>query len=123
MDYHPTVEDYHQTKMRLFDTLLPKGAPAVVFADDPWSQVTMDAVKRAGGGLLTVGRSGTFITIKRTEHERHRQHGEVEHRGAIYEIDLPLAGEFQLGNALIAAGLAIATGLEPAIAFRALKRL
>ena len=34
MDYHPTVEDYLRAKMRLFDTLLPKGAPAVIFADD-----------------------------------------------------------------------------------------
>src|SRR5690606_29345014 len=34
MDYHPTVEHYHQTKLRLFEMLLPKGAPAVVFADD-----------------------------------------------------------------------------------------
>lgn len=123
MDYHPTVEEYHQTKMRLFDTLLPKGAPAVVFADDAWSEATVDAVRNAGRELLTVGRSGTFITIKRAEHERHRQHGEVEHGGRIYEIDLPLAGEFQLSNALVAAGLAIATGLEPAKAFQALKRI
>lgn len=123
MDYHPTVEEYHQAKMRLFDTLLPQGAPAVIFADDAWSQVTMDTVRRAGRELLTVGRSGTFITIKRAEHERHRQHGEVEHGGRIYEIDLPLAGEFQLSNALVAAGLAIATGLDAASVFRALKHL
>src|SRR5690606_2043693 len=122
-DYHPTVEEYHQTKMRLFDTLLPKGAPAVVFADDAWSEATINAVRNAGRELLTVGRSGTFITIKRAEHERHRQHGEVEHGGRIHEIDLPLAGEFQLSNALVAAGLAIATGLEPAKAFQALKRI
>ena len=38
MDYHPTVEDYHAAKMRLFTTLLPKTAPAIVFADDPWSE-------------------------------------------------------------------------------------
>ncbi len=37
MDYHPTVEDYFRAKMRLFDTLLPKGAPAVLYADDRWS--------------------------------------------------------------------------------------
>src|SRR5690606_9842706 len=123
MDYHPTVEEYHQTKMRLFDTLLPKGAPAIVFADDAWSQATMDAVRSAGRELLTVGRSGTFITIKRAEHERHRQPGEVEYGGRIDEIDLPLAGEFQLSNALVAAGLAIATGLDAPIAFQALKRL
>ena len=121
MDYHPTVEEYHQTKMRLFDTLLPVGAPAVVFADDAWSEATMEAVRKAGRELLTVGRNGTYITIKRAEHERHRQHGEVEHDGRIYEIDLPLAGEFQLSNALVAAGLAIATGLDPAIAFKAFK--
>lgn len=121
MDYHPTVEEYHQTKMRLFNALLPKGAPAVVFADDTWSQATMDAVKKSGRELLTVGRNGTYITLKRAEHERHRQHGEVEHKGVTYEIDLPLAGEFQLSNALVAAGLVITTGLDPAIAFHAFK--
>ncbi len=38
MDYHATVEDYHRAKMRLFESLLPKGAPAVIFADDAWSR-------------------------------------------------------------------------------------
>lgn len=121
MDYHPTVEEYHQTKLRLFDTVLPEGAPSIVFADDPWSQATMDAVSKSGRKLLTVGRSGTYITLKRAEHERHRQYGEVEHLGVTYEVVLPLAGEFQLSNALVAAGLAIATGLDPAKAFQALK--
>ncbi|MBN9273788.1 MAG: UDP-N-acetylmuramoyl-L-alanyl-D-glutamate--2,6-diaminopimelate ligase, partial [Mesorhizobium sp.] len=47
MDYHPTVEDYHRAKLRLFDTLLPKGAPAVIFADDPWSAPTIAAARAA----------------------------------------------------------------------------
>ena len=46
MDYHPTVEDYLAAKLRLFDTLLPKGAPAVIFADDPWSEPTIAAAAR-----------------------------------------------------------------------------
>ena len=37
MDYHPTVEAYFAAKMRLFEALLPKGSPAVIFADDAWS--------------------------------------------------------------------------------------
>ena len=49
MDYHPTVEDYHRAKMRLFDTLLPKGAPAVIFADDPWSAPTIAGSDRPPG--------------------------------------------------------------------------
>ena len=36
---------------------------------------------------------------------------------------LPLVGEFQVENALVAAGLAIATGSEPAAVFAALEQL
>ncbi|MBN9070934.1 MAG: UDP-N-acetylmuramoyl-L-alanyl-D-glutamate--2,6-diaminopimelate ligase [Rhizobiales bacterium] len=123
MDYHPTVEHYHAAKMRLFDTLLPKGAPAVVFADDPWSEPTIKAAKAAGLEVLTVGRGGAFLTLKRVEHERYRQRAEILCAGRIHEIDLPLAGDFQIYNALVAAGLAIATGTDAGVALRALEKL
>src|SRR6478672_2674038 len=56
MDYHPTVEDYHAAKLRLFTELLPEGAPAVIFADDAWSAATVRAAAQAGLEVLTVGR-------------------------------------------------------------------
>ncbi|RUY85666.1 UDP-N-acetylmuramoyl-L-alanyl-D-glutamate--2,6-diaminopimelate ligase, partial [Mesorhizobium sp. M7A.F.Ca.CA.003.01.2.1] len=123
MDYHPTIEDYHRAKLRLFDTLLPKGAPAVIFADDPWSAPTTVAAKAAGLNVLTVGRHGDFLRLKRVEHERHRQRAEVEADGVLYEIDLPLAGDFQISNALVSAGLAISTGTPVAKALIALEKL
>ncbi|MBN9234815.1 MULTISPECIES: UDP-N-acetylmuramoyl-L-alanyl-D-glutamate--2,6-diaminopimelate ligase [Phyllobacteriaceae] len=123
MDYHPTVEDYHRAKLRLFDALLPKGAPAVIFADDPWSAPTVAAAKAAGLSVLTVGRHGDFLQLKRVEHERHRQRAEIEADGVIYEIDLPLAGDFQIYNALVSAGLAMATGTPAAKALAALEKL
>lgn len=123
MDYHPTVEHYHKAKLRLFEALLAKGAPAVIFADDPWSAPTIAAAKTAGLEVLTVGRHGDFLTLKRAEHERHRQRAEVEHKGVIHEIDLPLAGDFQIANALVAAGLAISTGTPAAKALAALEKL
>ncbi|MEP9371818.1 UDP-N-acetylmuramoyl-L-alanyl-D-glutamate--2,6-diaminopimelate ligase [Mesorhizobium sp. KR1-2] len=123
MDYHPTVEDYHRAKLRLFDTLLPKGAPAVIFADDPWSKPTIDAARAAGLNVLTVGYHGDFLRLKRVEHERFRQRAEIEADGVIYEIDLPLAGDFQIFNALVAAGLAISTGTPTAKALAALEKL
>ncbi|MBZ9720760.1 UDP-N-acetylmuramoyl-L-alanyl-D-glutamate--2,6-diaminopimelate ligase [Mesorhizobium sp. AD1-1] len=123
MDYHPTIEDYHRAKLRLFDTLLPKGAPAVIFADDPWSAPTTVAAKAAGLNVLTVGRHGDFLRLKRVEHERHRQRAEVEADGVLYEIDLPLAGDFQISNALVSAGLAISTGTPVAKALMALEKL
>lgn len=123
MDYHPTVDEYFAAKLRLFDQLLPKGAPAVIFSDDPWSEATAAHARAAGLMVLTVGRHGDFLTLKRVEHERHRQRAEVEAAGALHEIDLPLAGDFQIANALVAAGLAISTGTPTDKAFAALERL
>lgn len=123
MDYHSTIEDYHCAKLRLFDALLPKGAPAVIFADDPWSAPTIQAAQTAGLKVLTVGRHGDFLRLKRVEHERHRQRAEVEADGVLYEIDLPLAGDFQISNALVSAGLAISTGTPVAKALMALEKL
>ena len=123
MDYHPTVEDYHRAKLRLFDTLMPKGAPAIIFADDAWAEPTATAARRAGLDVRTVGRKGTMLALKRLEHERHRQRAEIEADGTIYEIDLPLAGDFQMSNALVAAGMAIATGTPVAVALAALETL
>ncbi|HEY4192670.1 MAG TPA: UDP-N-acetylmuramoyl-L-alanyl-D-glutamate--2,6-diaminopimelate ligase, partial [Mesorhizobium sp.] len=123
MDYHPTMEEYHRAKLRLFDRLLPKGAPAVIFADDAWSEPTVKAALAAGLDVLTVGRHGSFLRLKRVEHERSRQRAEVEADGVLYEIDLPLAGDFQIANALVSAGLAISTGTPVATAIAALEKL
>ena len=123
MDYHATVEEYHAAKMRLFTELLPRGAPAVIFSDDPWSKPTVVAARSAGLVVLGVGRKGDFLKLKRVEHERHRQRAEIEADGLIHEIDLPLAGDFQVSNALVAAGLAIATGLDIGAALASLERL
>src|SRR5690606_14946503 len=123
MDYHPTVEEYHAAKMRLFNALLPHGAPAVIFADDGWSAATEEAARRAGLNVLTVGRKGAFLQLKRVEHERFRQRAEIELDGHIHEIDLPLAGDFQVANALVAAGLAISTGVAADKALAALEKL
>ncbi|MBE7184914.1 MAG: UDP-N-acetylmuramoyl-L-alanyl-D-glutamate--2,6-diaminopimelate ligase [Methylobacterium mesophilicum] len=123
MDYHPTVEDYHRAKLRLFTELLPKGAPAVIFADDPWSARTAEAARGAGLDVRTVGRAGEFLRLTRVEHERFRQRAEIVADGVIHEIDLSLAGDFQISNALVAAGLAIATGTPAAMALKALESL
>ena len=123
MDYHPTMEDYMAAKMRLFDTLLPKGAPAVIFSDDAWSDEAVRVAKASGHDVRTVGRKGDFLSLKRVEHFRHKQVAEVHHGGDIYEVHIPLAGDFQIANALVSAGLAISTGVSPAVALKALEHL
>ena len=123
MDYHPTVEHYMASKMRLFDTLLAKGAPAVVYADDAWSAAAIEAARKAGLDVRTVGRKGDYLTLKRVEHFRHKQAAEIHVGDDIYEVHIPLAGDFQVANALVAAGLAISTGVPAATAMAALEKL
>ncbi|MCI9864971.1 UDP-N-acetylmuramoyl-L-alanyl-D-glutamate--2,6-diaminopimelate ligase [Rhizobium skierniewicense] len=123
MDYHPTMEDYMDAKMRLLDTLLPKGSPVIIYADDPWSDRAIEAATAAGHDVRTVGRKGDYLALKRVEHFRHKQMIEVHHQGKIYEVDIPLAGDFQVANALVSAGLAISTGAPAAVALKALEKL
>jgi UDP-N-acetylmuramoyl-L-alanyl-D-glutamate--2,6-diaminopimelate ligase len=117
------MDDYMAAKMRLFDTLLPKGAPAVIFADDPWSEKAVAVAERAGARVLTVGRKGGFLSLKRVEHLRDKQIAEVHMDGRIFEVHLPLAGDFQVSNALVAAGMAIASGTSADQAMAALDHL
>ncbi|MBW3095926.1 UDP-N-acetylmuramoyl-L-alanyl-D-glutamate--2,6-diaminopimelate ligase [Pseudohoeflea coraliihabitans] len=123
LDYHTDMDDYFAAKMRLFDTLLPRGEPAVIFADDAWSERAVTAAERAGAQVLSVGRKGGFLALKRVEHRRHAQVGEIHHDGRIFEVHLPLAGDFQFANALVAAGMAMGSGVSVDTALEALESL
>ncbi|MEM1364982.1 MAG: UDP-N-acetylmuramoyl-L-alanyl-D-glutamate--2,6-diaminopimelate ligase [Pseudomonadota bacterium] len=123
MDYHETVDDYLLAKMRLFTELLPQGAPAIVFADDAFSQAAIAAASGAERDVKTVGRNGDYISLKRVEHTRDGQMVELLHDGDVYRVDYPLAGGFQIANGLVAAGMAIATGTDAAATFAALEKL
>jgi UDP-N-acetylmuramoyl-L-alanyl-D-glutamate--2,6-diaminopimelate ligase len=123
MDYHPTVEDYMAAKMRLFDGVLPKGSPAVIFSDDSWSAQAIAAAKAGGHEVLTVGRKGDYLSLKRVEHFRHKQIAEIHVGDEIFEVHVPLAGDFQISNALVAAGLAMSTGVSARATMAALEKL
>jgi UDP-N-acetylmuramoyl-L-alanyl-D-glutamate--2,6-diaminopimelate ligase len=123
MDYHPTVESYMAAKMRLFDTLMPKGTPAVIFADDAWSEEAIRVATVADLDVRTVGRRGDYLCLKRVEHFRHKQTAEIHVDEQIFEVDIPLAGDFQVSNALVAAGLAMSTGVPAVVALAALEKL
>jgi UDP-N-acetylmuramoyl-L-alanyl-D-glutamate--2,6-diaminopimelate ligase len=113
LDYHGTMEAYLQAKLRLFDTLLPDGATAVVNADGPEAGAVMDAVRRRGLRLMSVGRTGEDLRLVDLAPEGFSQALTIRHAGREIRASLPLVGRFQIENALVAAGLVIATGGDP----------
>jgi UDP-N-acetylmuramoyl-L-alanyl-D-glutamate--2,6-diaminopimelate ligase len=73
--------------------------------------------------ILSVGRSGTGIRLVEAKIDGFAQLLRLEHDGKSFAVRLPLVGEFQVENALVAAGLAIATGSDAAAVFPALENL
>jgi UDP-N-acetylmuramoyl-L-alanyl-D-glutamate--2,6-diaminopimelate ligase len=81
------------------------------------------AAKARGLKLMTVGRNGDGIRLVETAIDGFAQSMTVEHGGKRFQLRLPLVGGFQVENALVAAGLAIATGSAPGEVFPALEKL
>ncbi|MGB3864916.1 MAG: UDP-N-acetylmuramoyl-L-alanyl-D-glutamate--2,6-diaminopimelate ligase, partial [Xanthobacteraceae bacterium] len=123
MDYHPDVAHYLAAKLRLFTDLVADGGAAVIAADHDVSAEVIAAARRRGLRLLTVGRQGEGIRLVDAVVDGFSQKLGIEHGGRRYAVRLPLVGEFQIENALVAAGLAIASGSDAARVFMALERL
>src|ERR1700674_5008485 len=58
MDYHPDVAHYLAAKLRLFRDLVAADGVAVISADHNHSSAVIDAARRRGLRILTVGRNG-----------------------------------------------------------------
>src|SRR5690606_6357761 len=89
----------------------------------PGHEPFMFAALSAGATLLTVGREGAYIALLTIAPEGYGQRVEVRHIGEKQRFHLPLTGEFQVSNALIAAALAMSSGVEKADAIAALSEL
>lgn len=105
LDYHGGMEAYGAAKLRLFSELLPADGVAVLNADDPFS-VGLHRVAK----VLTYGYQGDDLRLISATPDAHGQVLALEILGRAVTVHLPLAGTFQVGNALAAAGLVLATG-------------
>jgi UDP-N-acetylmuramoyl-L-alanyl-D-glutamate--2,6-diaminopimelate ligase len=123
LDYHPTIEAYFAAKLRLFEELIVIGGTAVVGIDDCYAGQVVDAARKRRLKVMTVGEQGEDIMLAGGSIDGFAQVVDMVHGGRTYKVKLPLVGAFQVQNAALAAGLAIATGAEPARTFAALEHL
>jgi UDP-N-acetylmuramoyl-L-alanyl-D-glutamate--2,6-diaminopimelate ligase len=123
LDYHPTIEAYLAAKLRLFEDLIANGGTAVVGIDDCYAGQVVDAARDHRLKVMTVGEQGEDIKLLGGVIDGFAQVIVIVHGGRTYKVKLPLVGAFQVQNAALAAGLAIATGADPARTFAALEHL
>ena len=124
LDYHGTMEAYFAAKAQLFDRVLPEDGTAVVNLDDPKGPEVVEIAEARGCDLLTVGRAeSAALRVLGQRFDATGQELRFSWNGIVRQARLDLVGGFQAENAMVAAGLCIASGSEPSEVFAALPRL
>ena len=125
LDYHGSMEAYRAAKLRLFDALLPAGAPAIAMADMEAETLTAlrDIAARRGLDLRLVGAGGDALALEAARPLPEGQQLSFRLAGARHKVLLPLPGRFQADNALLATMCALATGVPEQAALAALAHL
>ena len=115
LDYHQTMENYFQAKAQLFTTQYTD--LAIINIDDPYGarlarscEVLVDTLSRTNQSALWHYSSIEQLEQGRGYHIAIRGAG-----GILIEGRLPLLGEHNLDNALLAIAIAVTTGVDPLV--------
>jgi len=123
LDYHATLDEYLAAKLQLFERLLDPGQAAIVDADSNVAEKIFAACERRGLRVFSTGFKGDSIRLLEAAAENFSTRLKIAHGGKVFSLLLPLAGDFQASNALVAAALCIAVGSPAEKVFPALEKL
>ena len=123
LDYHGTMEDYLNAKLRLFTEILSADGTAVINADDPMAGVVGAACRDRGLRVMGYGLSGDDVRLEKADTLADGCRLNLTVAGKAYQVTLPLLGDFQASNALAALALALASGADADAAVGQLEHL
>jgi UDP-N-acetylmuramyl-tripeptide synthetase len=116
LDFHADMDGYREAKLRLFRSHLEPGAGAVINLDDPSSGAFVAAAREAGARLVRVSRDAARdaeVRLLAAEVSLAGTRARLLLPGGPLELALPLVGDFNLENLLVACGVAVAAGVAP----------
>ena len=123
LDYHGSMVTYFNAKCRLFSDLLVDGGHAVINADTEKCADLIRLCEQKGHAVLTFGRNGEALKLLTAQPVSEGQSVSLSIEGKTEQLIFPLAGDFQVMNALCAAGLAMATGMNTSAVVDSLQQL
>jgi len=123
LDYHGDMAAYLTAKLRLFSEVLADDGTAIVWADDRQAARVIDLAHARRQNLITVGERGGTLRLVSRDPTLLGQGLVIEAEGKEQKVTLPLIGAYQAANAMVAAGLVIATGGDVAQTIQNLARL
>jgi UDP-N-acetylmuramoyl-L-alanyl-D-glutamate--2,6-diaminopimelate ligase len=112
LDYHPDFTDYIACKERLFTERLPVDGRAVINVDSKSGVAMAETARKRGLGVTTLGWRGEDLQIVEITPRSASQDVVFSWNDHEYRVEIPLVGEFQILNALLAAALALVGGIK-----------
>ncbi|MBJ3762264.1 UDP-N-acetylmuramoyl-L-alanyl-D-glutamate--2,6-diaminopimelate ligase [Maribius pontilimi] len=124
LDYHASLDEYFAAKAGLFGRVLGEDGTAVINIDDARGPDMLQIAESRGHDILTVGRrADAALRVVSQRFDPTGQDLRFEWNGDAQQVRLGLIGGFQAENVLVAAGLAIASGIEARDVFATLPKL
>ena len=115
LDFHRTMDAYRDSKALLFRRHLRPGAAAVLNADDPSAGAFEAAAREARARLVRVSRrdAAAEVSLESARAGMEGTRARLRLPSGPLEIGLPLLGDFNLENLLVATGIAVALDVAP----------
>ena len=116
LDFHGDMDSYIASKSLLFRDHLSDQGSAVVNLDDPSSARFVAAAHERGARVIGVTRSDTGdadVRLLGAEIGISGSRVRLALPSGPLELELPLVGDFNLENLLVACGIALGLGIEP----------
>jgi UDP-N-acetylmuramoyl-L-alanyl-D-glutamate--2,6-diaminopimelate ligase len=113
LDFHPTMEDYFEAKARLFDPSSPlRAGRAVVCIDDDAGRRMAD---RAAGAVTVSaqGQPADWRAEDVTAVGGEQDFTAVDPAGVHHRVGVPLPGEYNIANCLVALAIIDVLGVSP----------
>ena len=120
LDYHPTFDAYMAAKSRLFTELIREDGFVALNAGGAGAAAIMEVASARGLRLLTSGAGGRDVPLVSSKATPAGLIINTQMSGRAYEIETALIGAFQAENALLAAALAIGSGVPTGAVMEAL---
>ncbi len=115
LDYHGTMEAYGDAKALLFRDHLGPDSTAVINVDDPAAPRFLEAAEQSGARVLRTSRTGlqAEVRVERADVRADGTRAVLALPTGPLPVRLPLLGEFNVENLAVAAGVAVALGIDP----------
>jgi UDP-N-acetylmuramoyl-L-alanyl-D-glutamate--2,6-diaminopimelate ligase len=116
LDFHESMDAYRDAKTLLFSRHLAPGGAAVINVDDPAGDAFERIARDAGARVLRVSRrtgADAEVVLERADVRMDGTDTRVRLPSGPVELSLPLVGDFNLENLLVACGVAVALDAPP----------